>query len=234
VKLTREATLEEIRGATAVYRELGVEGLYLFNFYNAFGSSRPHDDLTYRTLRDVARPENLLGQPKVFAVTKSYYNDGPGSYAYGKQLPAKAGADGRLRLRLPVAERTELVPFPLKSCEVRVGWRGAPGGAVAAVEFNERRLRAAGEVAVRAILKTAPRPPDAAEYYAHWVVPDPTVMLAGDNLVDVQLAVPGAGATITDVELRYDYENDYFKLWQREPVELNRVDPDPADGRKPR
>jgi hypothetical protein len=222
-KVTREATLEEIRGAAAGYRGLGVEGFYLFNFYNAFGSSRPHDDLVYRVLRDLARPENLVGQPKVYAVAKSYYNDGPGSYAYGKQLPAKLGPGGAIKLTLPVGEEPGAVPFPLKTCELRVGLRGLPADGTGAVRvsLNGREVPVAARFITREFTKTAPRQPDAAEVYLHVPVADATWVRAGANEIVVVLTGAGAATVVTDLELRYDYQNDYLKLWQREPVKLN-------------
>jgi hypothetical protein len=222
-KVTREATLEEIRGAAAAYRGLEVDGFYLFNFYNAFGSSRPHDDLLYRVLRDLARPENLVGQPKVFAVTKSYYQDGPGSYAYGKQLPAKLGPGGAITLTLPVGEEPGAAPFPLKTCELRVGLRGLPadGKVAGRVSLNGREVPVAARFITREFTKTAPRQPDAAEIYLHAPVADAAWVRAGANEIVVALTGAGAATVVTDLELRYDYQNDYLKLWQREPVKLN-------------
>jgi hypothetical protein len=221
MKLSREATLEEIRGAAAAYRGLGVDGLYLFNFYNAFGSLRPHDDRLYRVFRDVSRPENLAGQAKVFAVTKSYYNDGPGSYAYGKQLPAMIDATGALRLTLPVAEEPALAPFPLQGAELRIGFRGLPAEAAIAVHVNGRKLAegrpaADARVSVRSITGTAVRPRDAAEDYVHVAVPDPTILRRGGNEVVVTLSGASATTEVTDLELRLGYENDYERLWRRE------------------
>jgi hypothetical protein len=220
-RLSREATLEEIRGAAAAYRAMGVGGFYLFNFYNAFGSSRPHDDLVYRVLRDLARTENLAGQAKVFAVTKSYYQDGPGSYAYGKQLPAKPGADGALTLTLPVHEDPAAAPFPLQVCELRVGGRGLPAGARVTVIWNGRELEAGARFSTKEITKAAPRQPDAAEDYFHVPIPDPALVRAGDNAAVIRVTGAAAGTVITDLELRYAYQNDYTKLWLREPVRLN-------------
>jgi len=221
MKLSREATLEEIRGAAAAYRGLGVDGLYLFNFYNAFGSLRPHDDRLYRVFRDVSRPENLAGQAKVFAVTKSYYNDGPGSYAYGKQLPAMIDATGALRLTLPVAEEPALAPFPLQGAELRIGFRGLPAEAAIAVHVNGRKLvegrpAADARVSVRSITGTAVRPRDAAEDYVHVAVPDPTILRRGGNEVVVTLSGASATTEVTDLELRLGYENDFERLWRRE------------------
>jgi hypothetical protein len=220
-KVSREATLEEIRGAASVYRGLGVDGFYLFNFYNAFGSSRPHDDLVYRVLRDLARPENLVGQPTVYAVTKSYYHDGPGSYAYGKQLPAKLGAGGAVTLTLPVGAAPGAAPFPLKTCELRVGLRGLPAGAKLTVRLNGHELAGSTRFTTRDFTQAAPRQPDAAEDYVHMPVANANWVQPGANAVAITVTGAGPSTIVTDLELRYDYQNDYLKLWQREPVKLN-------------
>lgn len=221
MKLSRDATLEEIRGAAAAYRALGVEGFYLFNFYFAFGWVRPHDDRLYRVFRDVARPENLAGQAKVFAVTKSYYFDGPGSYAYGKQLPARLAADGSLSLTLAVAEEPAVVPFPRLGSELRLGFRDLPAGAAIVVMVNGRELftgrpAADARFSVRSITGAAVRQRDAAEEYVHLSVPDPTIMRRGGNAVVVTVTGGASATEITDLELRYAYENDYERLWRRE------------------
>jgi len=229
-KLSRDATLEEIRGAAAVYRGLGADGFYLFNFYNAFGSVRPHEEPLYRVLRDLARPENLEGQPKVFAVTKAYYNDGPGSYAYGKALPARLGTGGVLRLSLPVAETPARSPFPLRTCELRVGWRGLPAGASVTLRLNGREILAGvptvgARVSTRAVTGSAPRARDAAEDYVHVAIADPAWLVAGANEVEIRVDGAGAATEVTDLEVRYAYQNDLEKLWAREPVRLNGTGP---------
>ena len=220
-RLSRDANLEEIRGAAAAYRALGVEGFYLFNFYNAFGSLRPHDDRLYRVFRDIARPENLAGQSKVFAVTKSYYNDGPGSYAYGKQLPAKLAADGTLSLMLSVGEQPAVAPFPRQAPELRLGFRSLPADAAIAVSVNGRALFAGRPAvgtrfSVASVTGVAVRQRDAAEDYVHLPVPALPLLRRGANAVWVTVTGGSAATELTDLELRCAYENDYERLWRRE------------------
>jgi hypothetical protein len=231
-RVGREATLEEIRAAAANYFAQGVDGFYLFNFYNAFGSLRPHPGDLYRVFRDLARPANLRAQPKVYVVTKSFYHDGPGSYAYGKQLPARLTGDSPLCLTLPVAERPADTAFPLRQCELRLGLRGVPGDAVVAVTLNGREIFAGAVSAARSwrtrdILGAAPRQGDVAEVYVHLPLDRPEVVRAGDNAIT--LAVRGAGpvAQVTDCELRFAYHDDLDRLWRREPTPLNAADSGP-------
>ena len=220
-RLSRDANLEEIRGAAAAYRALGVEGFYLFNFYNAFGSLRPHDDRLYRVFRDIARPENLAGQSKVFAVTKSYYNDGPGSYAYGKQLPARLAADGTLSLMLSVGEEPAVAPFPRQAPELRLGFRSLPADAAIAVSVNGRALFAGRPAvgtrfSVASVTGVAVRQRDAAEEYVHLPVPALPLLRRGANAVWVTVTGGSAATELTDLELRCAYDNDYERLWRRE------------------
>ena len=220
----RDGMLEEIRGAAANYRAMGVDGFYLFNFYNAFGATRPHDDRLYHVFRDLARPENLRGQSVVYAVTKSYYFDGPGSYAYGKQLPAKVPGAAPLRVMLDVAEDGSTSPFPLRTCEVRVGLRALPEVARIAVRLNGQILfegptSTGARFVTRQLVKTAPRQPDLAEEYLHLPITAPATALRRAN--EFEISVSGVGAKpveVTDLEVRFDYHNDLEKLWNRVPV----------------
>jgi hypothetical protein len=217
--VTRDATPEEIRGAAANYRALGVDGFYLFNFYNAFGSQRPHDDRLYHVLRDLARPENLPGQSVVYAITKSYYHDGPGSYAYGKQLPAKLTADGTLHLAVAVAENIAASAFPLRSCELRIGFRALPIDAKIIVTLNGTPLAAGARFTTRQLVKTVPRQPDLAGEYVHFMLPAASVPNRGANALDIIVRGQTPSIEVTDLEIRYDYQNDLDPIWQRGPAQ---------------
>ena len=219
----RDGTPEEIRGAAANYRALGVDGFYLFNFYNAFGSTRPHNERLYRVLRDLARPENLGGQAAVFTVTKSNYFDGPGSYAYGKQLPAKLVPGTPVRIVLAIADNFSAGPFPLVACELRVGLRALPEGASVAIALNGQPLfegpTAGGARAVtKQLVKTPPRQPDQAEEYLHVPLTAGRMPVRGANEFSIAVAGATKPVEVTDLEVRYDYQNDLEKIWHRVPV----------------
>ncbi|MFM1746756.1 MAG: hypothetical protein RLZZ188_422 [Verrucomicrobiota bacterium] len=224
--ISRAANLDEIRGAAAAYRQLGVDGFYLFNFYNAFGSARPHEFPLYQVFRDLARPENLRGQPVTFAVTKSYYHDGPGSYAYGKQLPARLSADTPLRLTLPVALPDATSPFPLRACELRLGLRGVPDTTLLRLIVNGRELHSAPLatgtlVKVAGLVRSVPKRPDLADVYLHLPL-TPADLRAGENLVTVTLSAPlPAAAEVSDLELRLEPLNQLETLWHRTAPPLN-------------
>lgn len=225
-KVTRDATLAEIRAAAANYIADGADGFYLFNFYNAYGSLRPHEESLYRVFRDLARPDNLRGQAKVYFVTKSYYNDGPGSYAYGKQLPAALTANVPRVLTLPVGENLSAEVFPLKRCEFRLGFRGLPAGASLTVAVNGQVIHR-GPAAKQNSWRTqdvtgqAPRQRDAAELYLHVPLMQPELIRVGDNEVTVTVSANGKATILTDCELLYEYHNDLDRLWRRQTTPLN-------------
>jgi hypothetical protein len=222
VRPSREATLEEIRAAAAAYRHLGADGFYLFNFYNAFGSTRPHDPRLYQVFRDLARSENALGQPLVYALTKRYYHDGPGSYAYGKALPARLDADQALALSLPLGALPESGPFPRTGCEARLGFRGAAHadvdvevrlngtllhqGPVRASSTACHRAGSDRRCGVRLISPTC-------TCICRWRVPGPLHAGRNDWLIRVSKISPGT--EVTDLEVRFDFQNDLDVLWDR-------------------
>lgn len=220
VRPSREATLEEIRAAAAAYRHLGADGFYLFNFYNAFGSTRPHDPRLYQVFRDLARSENALGQPLVYTLTKRYYHDGPGSYAYGKALPARLDADQALALSLPLGALPESGPFPLTGCEARLGFRGLPADVDVEVRLNGTLLHQ-GPVSGPSTAATAPaltgmrRPADFADLYLHLPLSVPGPLHAGRNDWSIRVSKSAPGAEITDLEVRFDFQNDLDVLWER-------------------
>lgn len=225
-QVSREATLDEIRAAAANYFAMRVDGFYLFNFYNAFGSLRPQSESLYRVFRDLARPENLRGQPKVYVVTKSYYSDGPGSYAYGKQLPAGLARSAPLVLTLPVAENSADTAFPLRQCELRLGLRGVPANAALVVTLNEKEvfsgpLSRENSWSTVEILGVAPRQKDVAERYVHVPLDGPYLVRKGENAITVAMRGASSVAALTDCELRYAYYNDLDALWRRQPTPLN-------------
>ncbi len=219
-RLLNGATLEETRGAVANYWREGVTGFYLFNYYSTFGGTRPHGSDMYLLLHDLARPANIAGTAKVYSITKSYYHDGPGSYAYGKQLPHAVKAGEPLAVTLPVGEQPAQVPFSLKTCELRIGLRGASAEKDRiAVTLNGEKLENVATVyrpSHSAVdLK---RRPDAAEEYIHYFIDEPSLVRYGENAITVAAS---NGATLCDVELRYEYNNNYTQIWRRTEAPLN-------------
>lgn len=219
----RDGTLEEIRGAAANYRAMGADGFYLFNFYNAFGSTRPHDDRLLHVFRDLARAENLRGQATVYAVTKSNYFDGPGSYAYGKQLPAKLTPGVTSRVALTISENLSATPFPLLACELRIGFRAFPEAARVAIALNGKPIfegptSSGVRYVTKQLVKMPPKQPDQAEEYLHVPLAAAARPIRGANTFSITVAGATKPVEVTDLEVRYDYQNDLEKIWNRVPV----------------
>ena len=220
---SRDASLEEIRGSASAYRTLGVDGFYLFNFYNAFGTTRPHDARLYQVFRDLARAENPVGEPVVYAVTKRYYHDGPGSYAYAKQLPAKVSAGNPVLVTLTAGEDPARSPFPLVACELRLGFRYLPPESRIRVLLNDTPVYEGSSAEANATL-TSPylagtrQPADLADLYLHLPLATPTVVRFGKNQVTVSVSDNLKSTELTDVELRFAYQNDFMPIWERQPA----------------
>jgi hypothetical protein len=216
----REATLPEIRGAAAQYRAMGVDGFYLFNFYNAFGSARPHDDRLYHVFRDLARLENLRGQSSIYAASKSYYFDGPGSYAYAKALPSQLRSGVTSQLALLIPEDPANVAFPLQTCEARLGFRGLPESASLIIQLNGKSLFdgpiASGSLVItRSVVKSPPKQIDQAESYLHLPLSVAAGLRRGLNKWTITASGAPPSAQLTDLEVRFDYATDLETIWNR-------------------
>ncbi|MBL9207287.1 MAG: hypothetical protein JNN01_19510 [Opitutaceae bacterium] len=217
----RGATLEEIRAAAAGYYATGADGMYLFNFGIVYGGTPDPAQNVFTVSHAVGRREFLQGQAKVYGVTKSYYNDGPGSYAYAKQLPAPLKADSPLRLVLPLAERPSQSPFSVLACELRLGFRGLPAPEGLEVRAQGRGIFSGGDkgatwVSTAAVTGSRPRAGDAAEAYLHIPLARESAPEGESIEIEVRLAPSSQRVTITDCELRYDFENDYHRIWHRQ------------------
>jgi hypothetical protein len=196
-KVGRDATREELRGAADAYRALGVDGFYLFNFTTAFGDDGRPGEMFRAVARELVRPEAVAGDARILAVTKAYYHDGPGSYAYGKALPARLAGDASLTVPLMAGE----VPPDRPPGELRVGVRGLGGASRLQVAVNGQDLGpATARLNLRAVTGAAVRQPDAAEDYLHFALPA-AGLRRGPNRIEVR-AEGGAAATVTDLEVR--------------------------------
>ena len=156
-------------------------------------------------------------------MTKSNYFDGPGSYAYGKQLPAKLAPGVTSRIVLSMAENLSAGPFPLQACELRVGFRALPEGAKVAIALNGKPIfegptSSGARVVTKQLVKTPPRQPDQAEEYLHVPLAAGSMPVRGANEFSITVAGATKPVEVTDLEVRYDYHNDLEKIWNRVPV----------------
>jgi hypothetical protein len=155
--------------------------------------------------------EKLNTGDKVYAITKSYYNDEKQpSYAYVKQVPRQL--QGEESFQLLVGENPAAHPFPLKSCILRVGVKDSlpiniklNGVTLAPYRIFTEEAYAAGKKL----------PPDLAGFTWIYLINDPGILKKGNN----ELEVTGAKTTITDIELGFAYFNqlDLFMLGKKLP-----------------
>lgn len=211
----RIANLAELLGAAANYRMMGAKGFYLFNFKGGDKDEgfRPHPDWMYALVAGL-KHEKLNTGDKVYAVTKSYYNDEKQpSYAYVKQVPRQL--QGEESFQLLIGENPATNPFPLKSCLLRIG---AKDSLPINIKLNGVTLNPFKVFAEEAYAAGKKLPPDLASFTWIYLISDPGILKKGNNV----LQVSGAKTTITDIELGFAYFNqlDLFMLGKKLP-EIN-------------
>lgn len=193
----RNSTNSEVLAAAANYRNIGVDGFYLYNF--PIGTLSPE---MYPLVASLRNNNNHDGSDRVFAITKTYYNDNllP-SYAYVKQLPAKVSNIGFFNIE--VGELPDKSPFPLLKCLLRIGVRdvifGAPN-----IRLNETNLQLERmEDHTKYVKKSIPG--DAAQKsFIYSISQDLKILKRGSNKVEISI-VEGL---ITDIEIGYSFSNN--------------------------
>jgi hypothetical protein len=68
------------------------------------------------------------------------------------------------------------------------------------------------------LVKTPPRQPDQAEEYLHVSLTGGLMPERGANEFSITVAGATKPVEVTDLEVRYDYQNDLEKIWNRVPV----------------
>jgi hypothetical protein len=161
--------------------------------------------------------EKLNTGDKVYAVTKTYYNDEKQpSYAYVKQVPRQL--QGEENFQLLIGENPATAVFPLKSCLLRVG---AKDSLSINIKLNGVRLTPFKLFKEEAYGTGKKLPPDLAIFTWVYLINDPVILKKGNNT----LQVTGAKTTITDIELGFAYFNqlDLFMLGKKLPA-INQQD----------
>lgn len=198
--INRDVTLAEALGAADNYRWMGADGFYLFNYYAypqpaymyemvaAFGANTPNDN------------------DKVFAITKTYYNDDKEpSYAYVKQLPKQV--KDKQEFKLLVGENIQAKVFPIKTCVLRLGVKKYSGDANnIKVKLNGNVLPLKGEKDHLASGKKLQA--DMADKSLIYTIDNLKYVAQGNNKVEVEVN----GALVTDIEIAYSEYNDISQI----------------------
>ena len=211
----RMASLAELLGAAANYKLMGAEGFYLFNFKGGDKDEglRPHPDWMYALVAGL-KNEKLNTGDKVYAITKSYYNDEKQpSYAYVKQLPRQL--QGEEIFQLFLGENLTTAVFPLKSCLLRIG---AKDSLYVNIKLNGVTLTPFKVFTEEAYSTGKKLPPDLAAYSWIYLINDPGILKKGNNALELS----GTKTTVTDIELGFSYFNqlNLFMLGKKLP-EIN-------------
>jgi len=121
-----------------------------------------------------------------------------------------------------LGENPKAATFPIRSAEVRIGFRSLAPESNVVVVLNGRPFfnglpATAARFVTREFVAKPSRQPNLAEEYLHLELP-PTAMIApGQN--EFRLTVTGGSkpVEVTDLEVRYDYQNDLEQIWNRVP-----------------
>lgn len=186
------ATLEEMVTAAVNYRQMGADGLYLFN-YNI--GTYPQD--LYRLTAEL-NSKGISSVDKVFAVTKVYSNDNiQPSYSYTKQLPLKVGI-ANASLNIYVGELPTVSPYPLTKCLLRLGIRNAQS--IPSVLLNGKPLEVL-HIEDHTESPRITRVSDGAQKTVVYKINELSLIKIGRNKIEVT----AENSTITDVEIAYGY-----------------------------
>ena len=195
----RAVSLSEALGAAANYRWMGTDGFYLFNY------KFPHPDSLY-VLVAALNQNKPDSRDKVFAVTKTYYNDDKEpSYAYVKQLPKTIKSTTTFNIL--IGELPQDSPFSVTTCALRLGlknFRGIPEE----VTLNGYKLSYLAESDHSKLNNGKPLQADMAERSLIYPINDLSNFKKGDN----RIIIMANGAIITDIEIGYSYFNDLGKM----------------------
>lgn len=210
----RIATLPEIMGAASNYNAMGADGIYLFNFKGGEKDEgfRPHPDWMYALVGTLKTRMSYTGE-KVYAVTKTYYNDNQlPSYAYAKQLPLRM--QQKTTFQILVGDHPSESVFPVKSCIVRIGL-GENDKMPLSVRLNGTELLPVHAFAELTSTTNKKLPPDLAMNTIVYAINDLSILKKGINEIEVN----AGNALVTDIEIGVSHYNqlDLFMLGKKVP-----------------
>lgn len=210
----RKATLPELMGAASNYAEMGADGFYLFNFKGGEKDEgfRPHPDWMYALVGTLKTRMSYTGE-KVYAVTKTYYNDNQlPSYAYAKQLPLRM--QQKTTFQILVGEHLSESVFPVKSCVLRLGL-GEKEKMPLSVRLNGTELLPVHAFDELSSTTNKKLPPDLAMNTVVYAINEPMILKKGVNEVEVD----AGNALVTDIEIGVSHfsQLDLFMLGKKIP-----------------
>jgi hypothetical protein len=199
-EMNRDVRVSEALAAAANYRNMGVDGFYLFNYYGY-----PHPE-TMHTLVAGLHAYRQNFNDKVFAATKTYFfDDLQPSYSYVKQLPKKV--ERAAIFSVLVGELPQDAPFSVKTCVLRLGLK-AGTGPVSELKLNGHVLTGYTESIHPKLSKGKALPDDLAERSLIYPINNLNFLKRGQNDIQVQVD----GITVTDLEIGYAHFNNLFKI----------------------
>ena len=103
--------IESFRGAAAGYWDTGVDGIYVYNYFNT--RPHPHDDADRRILQEIGDPELIARKDKRFALTSVDTDE-------GYQLPMELTGDHSVSFTLGDDAASAAQEWSLESLKLRL------------------------------------------------------------------------------------------------------------------
>ena len=214
-KIDRTATLAETLAAAANYDNMGADGVYLYNYKvgDKDEGFRPHPNWMYALVASLLH-HHFEGSDKVFAVTKTYYNDNllP-SYAYVKQLPKKVTTKETFSIligALPIP-----ATFPLLNCVLRMGIKNDQQ-IMPTILLNGNPIHIIKTVSHLKANAGKALTAEMADYSLVFSINDAMILRSGLNNIEVE----GNNVMVTDLEIGISYFNELssFMLGKEPPI----------------
>lgn len=184
-EVTRDPNTAQVLGSILNQRQLGADGIQLFNF------SFPADSLAMVAAINAGLTREHLGDRR-FQITQSYFHDSEDSYEYRKQLPLALKSAETTKLRLLIGE--DLAKAKSGYVGLRLGLSGANKAfapLALRVNINGHTFHD-GDVTKQLVVTTGKRHgngshPPPTEAYVQWPVTDLNQLHAGWNDIEVTL-----------------------------------------------
>lgn len=201
MEVKREPDAAQVLGSILNQRQLGADGMQLFNF------SFPADSASMEAAIKGGISRDPSGSRR-YQVTQSYFHDSEDSYEYRKQLPVVLKAGEAAKLRLLIREDlAKAVPKP-DYVGLRLGLSGANKAfapLALRVVVNGHKLHE-GDVGGQLVVTTGMRHgngshPPPTEAYVQWQVSDLSQLHTGWNDIEITLLPESLTRPLQLVEL---------------------------------
>lgn len=197
---------ELTRAAIANFYNRRSDGIYCYNF------GLPRTEIDFRRLKDFASAKAIIGENKVFTVTKSFWLDYEDSFLPPKQIPAQIVISNPLSFKIEIGEAINPLTArnALDYCGIRIGFRQINPQETMLIKINGTELFD-GQLAANLIEVTNPDfdggnySPVATAFWQQEIT-DTNILKQGTNDLEITFAnLISQDALITDIDIAVIY-----------------------------